>query len=299
MRVVRPKWVKFSSRSTVRWHWECWWALYQCNSMHTSWSVWPLMFSITLTCYPIVIRCSPYWTSWLMYIDTQWYQMQYNTCMHAWLPRISNKIEWTIPVTYWWWFFILDVILFCLQLFSDHDACSKEPGTFRIVKKDVEERCYLVEVRSSSQMLLLLLSSFCHVLPFQSSWSIEATIWWRLKWRFVADPFLNRHVLDSMLNYVIWRYAVFCHVGCGNPQLSLTASWVSQSLYFAQATLPGTNLTQQLKWFPGIKGGQAWDTCIVREVASFSKVMTQGISKIYALSAKIYCIVILIEYWQE
>lgn len=133
--------------------------------------------------------------------------------MHAWLPRIANKIEWTIPVTYWWCF-ILDVFLFCLQLFTDHDACSKEPGTFRIVKKDVEERCYLVEVRSSSQMFLLL---FCHVLPFQSSWSIEATIWWRLKWRFVADPFLNRHVLDSMLNYVIWRCTLCCHVWPWEP----------------------------------------------------------------------------------
>ena len=186
------------------------------------------------------IRCSPYWTSWVMYIDTQWYQNAIQ-CMHAWLSRISNKIEWTIPGGFF---------LFCL-LFMDHDACGKEPGTFRIVKKDVEERCYLVEVKS--------LRSFCcclaMFLPFKSSWSIEATIWWRSRWRF-CDPFFNRHVIDSMLNYyVIWRCALFCHVGLENPQLSLTASWISESLYFAKATLPGTNLTQQLKWCPEIKGG--------------------------------------------
>ncbi len=121
--------------------------------MHTSWSSWPLMFSITLTCYkenslqPI--------SNFLTYVH--WYSMIPNAiqCMHACITashlqqnRMNHPCDLSLMII-----FIPVFFLFCFQLLTDHDAFGKEPGTFRIVRKDVEERCYLVEVKSSSQKL--------------------------------------------------------------------------------------------------------------------------------------------------
>ena len=221
-----------------------------------------------------------------MYIDTQWYQMQSNTCMHDCLasPAKLIKIEWTIPVTcHWWSFFFLYFFNFASNCSPTTMLAARSLALSALFGRTLRSVAILWRWKAQVRSFFVVLPCFTFSIKLINR-SNYLIIWWRSKWRFYVElcnlemhivltcwPSKPTAVLHSLLDF--WE-PVFC---LGNP------AW--HELNPAIQVVP---------WHQCIKGARGRDTCILRDVASFSKVMTQGISKTYPPSAKICCAMILI-----